>query len=178
MRGLLLQPSLVEIRKSLSDDATALMEIGLGGKSPITPRAADEILRDLQYSDEQQDCRRLVEEALVYLDLHSDNPTRDSSPPPPSTTYFDSNDGSYSNSLSTSDNFTEFPEILMSSDNVLDFSRLCQEELFDDPNRGLGLGQYGFWASTDDNLLYAPWVSRLARATRFSCQIAYGASQS
>jgi hypothetical protein len=155
MKGLLLQPRLIEAHNSLSDDATAVME-GLGGKTSITPRAVDEILRDLQYSDEQQDCRHLVEEALVYLDLHSGNSTRGSSPPPPSTTYFDSNDGSYSNGLSASDNFTEFSETLMSSDNGLDFSRFCQEELFDDPNQDPGLGQYGFWASIDDNLLYAP----------------------
>ena len=159
MKGLLLQPRLVEIRDSVSDNVTATMGIGRGGKSAITPRAADEILQDLQYLDEQRDFRKLVKDAIEYLDLHDGNSTRCSSPPPPSTTFFDSNDGSYSNNLSTSDSFTEFSELpVLFDENVVDVSRLCQEKLLDNPNQHVGLEHgYGFWASPDDNLLYAPY---------------------
>jgi len=149
MEGLLLQPKLVEVRNSLLDEARAL-EIDPRGNSSVTPRSPDELLRDLQYLDKQQDHQRLVREALVYLGLHSGNTTRDAGPPPPSTIYFESNDGGSGYSLST-------PEMLgnQMTSTCADCSsvgRLCQERLFDDPNEDYGLGQYGYYTTTDDIL--------------------------
>ncbi|CZR65362.1 uncharacterized protein PAC_15262 [Phialocephala subalpina] len=159
MEGLLLQPKLVEVRNSLLGEARALIEIAPRGNSSVTPRAPDELLRDLQYLDEQQDHQRLVREALVYLGLHSGNTTRGSSPPPPSTTYFESSDGGNGYSLSTSDDFAEIlgnQMTFMGADNGLDVGGVCQEGLFDDPNEHYGLGPYGYYTTTDDRLLYAP----------------------
>ncbi|KAH8663621.1 hypothetical protein BGZ60DRAFT_529879 [Tricladium varicosporioides] len=159
MEGLLLQPRLVEVRNSLVGEARALIEIAPRGNSSVTPRAPDKLLRDLQYLDEQQDNQDLVREALVYLGLYSYNTTQSSSPPPPSTIYFESSDEGNGYGLSTPDDFSEIlgnQMTFMSADNGLDVGRLCQERLFDDPNEDYGLGQYGYYTTTDDRLLYAP----------------------
>jgi hypothetical protein len=158
MEGLLLQPKLVEVRNSLSAEARAL-EIDPRGNSSVTPRAPDELLQDLQYLDEQQDHQRLVREALVYLGLQSGNTTRGASPTPPSTIYFESNDGGNGYSLSTPDDFAEMlgnQTTFTCADNDSVVGRLCQERLLDNPNEDYGLGQYGYYTTTDDKFLYAP----------------------